>query len=336
MATRVEPVVGVDVGASTISVGLVLPDGTVLGAAQAPTDGGEAATDTISRLVDRALGRADQQGLRVAGIGIGLPGLVDVEKGAMRSMDGAWMPELADLPLAALIRARSGHAVFVDNDVNALTLAEWMFGHAVGASSLVTVAIGTGIGAGIVLNGTLVRGHISAAGEIGHMAVSLDGPVCVCGAVGCLGTYLAGRLIPDRARERLDRFPDSAVLGPAGGDPLRISAVAIFAAAAAGDPLARAVVDEACEALAVALGTLTSLLNPEIIVVTGGVASSLAPLKADILARTRRRALTRVLDATAVHVVPADKRSTVRGGAALVLYELSRQDEAPARQPAQA
>jgi len=330
MASLTDPVVGVDVGASTISVGLVCPDGTVLGAAQAPTDGGEAVADTIGRLVDQALAHAEQRRLDVAGIGIGLPGLVDVEKGSMRAMNGAWVSELGDLPLAALIRARSGHAVFVDNDVNALTLAEWMFGHAVGASSLVTMAIGTGMGAGIVLNGALVRGHRGGAGEIGHMAVSLSGPACVCGGIGCLGTFLAGRLLADRARERLDRFPDSAVLVPAGGDPQRISAVAIFAAAAAGDPLARSVVDEACEALAVAIGTLANLLNPEVIVITGGVATSLAPLKHEILARARRRALADVLDATVVHVVPSDKRSTVRGGAALVRYELARLASAPA------
>jgi glucokinase len=321
MAIPTDPVIGVDVGATTISAGLVCPDGTVLATAQAPTQGGGAVVDTIFRLIDRALALAEERRLRVAGIGVGLPGLVDVEKGFMRSMPGAWLPELGDLPLAALIHDRSGHLVFVDNDVNALALGEWMFGLGRGASSLVTVAIGTGIGGGLILDGRLVRGHLNSAGEIGHLAVSLTGPSCVCGGIGCLATYVAGGMMSERARERLNRYPDSVVLARAGGDPERISAVVLFEAAAGGDPLARAVVDEACEALAVGIGALVNLLNPEVIVITGGVATSLAPLRDDILGRVRRRALPAALDATTVRVAPADKRSTVRGGAALVLYE---------------
>jgi glucokinase len=154
--------------------------------------------------------------------------------------------------------------------------------------------------------------------------VSLDGPPCVCGGRGCLTAYASGRLIADRARERLARYPGSRVLAEAGDDPARISAALLFGAAAAGDPLARAVVDEACEALAIGVATLATLLNPDVVVITGGVAASLAPLAEDLRARARRRALAGVLDGTAVHVVPADKRDTVRGGAALVLHDLAR------------
>lgn len=324
MATRADPVIGVDVGASTISAGLVEPDGTVLLTVQAPTDGPGTATETILSLLDRILARAAERRTRVGGVGVGLPGLVDIEKGSMRSMDGGWMSELRDVPLASLIRERSGHIVFVDNDVNALALAEWTWGLGRGASSLVTVAIGTGIGGGIIVNGALLRGHLNTAGEIGHMAVSLDGPVCACGGTGCLSAYVAGRLIAERARERLAAYPDSAILARAGGDPGRIGAEIIFAAAAAGDALARVVVHQACETLAVAIGALANLLNPDVVVVTGGVAGSLAPLREDILARMRRRTLPAVLDATTIHFTPADKRNTVRGGAALVLYELGR------------
>jgi glucokinase len=326
-----DPIVGVDVGASTISAGLVGPDGTVLATAQAPTQGGRAVVETIFSLIDRALSSAADRGLAVAGIGVGLPGLVHVEKGFMRSMPFAWLSELGDVPLAALIQERTGHPVFVDNDVNALTLGEWTFGAGRGADSLVTLAIGTGMGSGLILDGRLVRGHHHSAGEIGHMSVSLTGPLCLCGSVGCLATYVAGGMMGERARERLAAYPGSTLLARTGGDPARIGAPLLFEEAATGDPLARVVIDEACEALAMGIGALVSLLNPEIIVITGGVASSLAPLQDDILRRVRRRALHAALDATTVRVVPADKRGTVRGGAALVLYEMSRRSqEAPA------
>jgi glucokinase len=329
MTISADPVLGVDVGASTISAGLVCPDGAVLTSAQAPTRGEGSVLDTVFTLIDGALAAAVARGLRVTGIGVGLPGLIDVERGCARPLTaGHLLPELGGLPLRALIHDRTGLPVFVDNDARALTLAEWTFGLGRGASSLVTMTIGTGIGSGMVADGRLIRGHFGSAGEIGHAAVSLTGPRCLCGSVGCLATYLGGRLIPERVQERLSRYPDS-ILSARAAECDGISARLVFEAAAEGDPLARAVVDEACEALATAIGALVSLLNPEVIVITGGVAASLAPLRDDIMRRARRRALASALDATAVHVTPGDKRDTVRGGAALVLYEMARRQDAP-------
>ena len=316
-------VVAVDVGASTISAGLVCArDGAVVEDLQAPASGGNA-LDTITRLVDHVLVAAGRRRVRVSGIGIGLPGLIDVEKGALRWTPGAWLPELDGVPLPSVLGERTGHRVFVDNDVNALALAEWMFGAGRDAASIVTLAIGTGVGAGIILDGTLIRGHVGAAGEIGHLSVGHDGPRCSCGALGCLGTYLAGGFTGDRVRDRLPEHPDS-VLGRAGGADGLVTTELVYAAAAAGDPLARTLVDDACEAVAMAIGALVSLLNPEVIVITGGVVTSLAPLREDILERARRRALAAPLAATAVRFVPTDKRATIRGGAALVRYEMAR------------
>jgi glucokinase len=316
-------VVAVDVGASTISAGLVCgSDGAVVAAIQAPAAGGNA-LDTITRLVDDVLVAAERRRLRVSGIGIGLPGLIDVEKGALRWTPGAWLPELDDVSLPSVLGERTGHRVFVDNDVNALALAEWMFGAGRGASSIVTIAIGTGVGAGVILDGTLVRGHAGAAGEIGHLSVNRDGPRCACGGIGCLGTYLAGGFVGNRVRDRLAEHPGS-VLGPAGGPGGPVTAEILYAAAAAGDPLARALVDEACEALAMGIGALVSLLNPEVIVITGGVVTSLALLREDIMQRARHRTLAAPLAATAVRFVTTDKRATIRGGAALVRYEMAR------------
>jgi glucokinase len=324
MTMSTTPVIGVDVGASTMSAGLVCPDGNVLATAQLPTQGEGRVVDTLLALIDRALASADERWSDVAGIGVGLPGLVDVENGFVRSVPGSWLPELSTVPLVALIQERSGYPVFIDNDVNALALGEWMFGPDRGVSSLVTLAIGTGMGGGLILGGQLVRGHLHSAGEIGHLAVSFNGPICACGRSGCLSTYLAGGMMAERARERLDHYPGSIVLTRAGNDPNRIGSALLFEAAASGDPLACAVIDEACEALAMGIGALVNLLNPEAIVITGGVATSLAPLREDILRRAQHRTLPGLLEGTRVRLVPADKRATVRGGAALVLYEMAR------------
>ena len=319
----IDHVVAVDVGASTISAGLVCAsDGAVVEDVQAPAAGGNA-LDTITRLVDQILAAAERRRLRVAGIGIGLPGLIDVEKGALRWTPGAWLPELDDVPLSSVLGERTGQRVFVDNDVNALALAEWMFGAGRDASSLVTMAIGTGVGAGIILDGTLLRGHVGGAGEIGHLSVNREGPRCPCGAVGCLGTYLAGGFVGERVRDRLPEHPDS-VLGRAEGGPGASARRRCTPPRPPGTRSPATLVDEVCEALAMAIGALVSLLNPEVIVITGGVVTSLAPLREDIMERARRRALAAPLAATAVRFIPTDKSATIRGGAALVRYEMAR------------
>jgi glucokinase len=314
-------IIGVDVGSTTMSGGLVTADGEVLAVVQIPTlrDGRGSALDTLVGVVDGFLADAAARGLTLFGIGVGLPGLVDAVKGVMRPSDN-YVPEFHDVPLADRLAAQTGLPAFVDNDVNALALAEWTFGLGRGATSLVLLAIGTGIGGGIILNSELVRGPSGYAGEFGHMTVNFRGPLCaVCGSRGCIAAYLDGSHIAAQAR---------ALMGHrAGGrDPGAVTAAMVFEAAAAGDRLATRIVDEACEALAAGLGAIVNTLNPQVLVVTGGVAKSLAPLEKDIVMRTAGYALGPALEQTRIAIVASDKRKTVRGGAALVLYELARRE----------
>src|SRR4029077_700558 len=109
--------------------------------------------------------------------------------------------------------------VFVDNDVNALALGEWMFGAGRGNRSLVVLAAGTGIGAGIVPDGRIVRGATGFGGELGHVPVKFDGPRCFCGGRGCLSIYVSGRGVADAARARVAGNPHAVLVKAAGGDP---------------------------------------------------------------------------------------------------------------------
>src|SRR5206468_2221971 len=185
--------IGVDLGGTTLAGGLVDAGGEVLAHLQEPTHGRGPGTalaallDLVGRLADVAHARR----LAVAGVGIGVPGTVDAERGVIGA-DIHYVPELAEAPLAAVVGARLGRPVFVDNDVNVLALGEWMFGAARGARSLVVLALGTGVGGGIVLDGHLVRGA-GFGGELGHTPVKFDGPPCFCGGRGCLAIYASGR-----------------------------------------------------------------------------------------------------------------------------------------------
>ncbi len=322
---RTDVMVGIDVGATTISAGLVTRAGEVLWTTRTPTHGTGPGTavDALLGIVHRVVGEAERRELPLIGIGVGLPSIVDVERGTMVTAVGH-VPEFADVPIAERIESLTGVRTFADNDANALALAEWRFGAGRRPSSLVLLAIGTEVGGGVILDGRVVRGHDGWAGELGHVPIDFRGPQCLCGGRGCLGVYVGGRPIAAAARRRLAGDPGGDLLARAGGDPAAITCEHVFAAAAAGDPIARDIVDEASEALGAALGLIVNALNPEVIVVTGGVAASLMDIESEIRRRVRTFALAPSLATTTIVITPGDKASTVRGGAALVLYELER------------
>ena len=315
-------VLGVDVGGTTTAAGLVTTRGDVVLEEHAPThrEGRGRALETITGLIESLRTGAASRGLAIVGIGVGVPGIVDAAGGRVGD-EIAHVPELAGQPLAALLAARFTVPVFVDNDVNALALAEWTFGAGRGARSLVVLAAGTGFGAGVVLEGRLVRGVAGFGGEFGHAPVKFDGRPCWCGGRGCLAVYASGRGIAEAARERAAGPLGAGLAAAAGGDPAAITAPLVFRRATEGDPLAAAIVDEACQALGAMIGVIVNGLNPEVVVVTGGVAASFAPLETKVLAAAAEYALKRALAATRVRIVPGDKRLTMRGAAALVLYE---------------
>jgi glucokinase len=309
-------VLAVDVGGTTTAAATVTSAGEVVHERQLPTHAGEqGALATIERVLDAV--RADAAGVPLAGIGVGVPAVVDVDAGVIGE-EAHHVPELAGMPLARLLSERFALPAFVDNDVNALTLAEWRFGPDRDARSMVVLAPGTGFGSGIVVDGRLVRGAHGFGGELGHATVKFDGRPCWCGTRGCLAIYASGRGIAEAARAGAA----GALLDAAGGDPLRIDAPLVFRLAHEGEPIASAIVQEACEALGAMLGIVINGLNPEVIVITGGVAASFLALEKEILAAAARYAFARALAATRIRITPGDKRLSMRGAAALAFYEL--------------
>jgi glucokinase len=323
-------IIGVDVGASFIAGGLVTLDGDVLMHVQEathPTDAGDA-VERMLGVVTAVHAEARRRRLAIEGVGVGLPCVVDVEQGMSRDPQNL-VPEFAHVPIADQIRTRTGLATWVDNDVNALALGELRWGIAQATSSLVVIACGTGVGGALIVNGELVRGRAGSAGEFGHVTVMMNGPVCVCGGRGCMCMFVSGMAIEQTARRRLAVRPESKILALADNSITQVTTVHVFEAAAGGDGLARSIVDEACEALAATLGGVLNTLNPDMVVITGGVVRSLAPLREDILQRATKYTLARVLDEGTVHLVPSDKSSSMRGAAALFLYESTRRGQHP-------
>lgn len=299
-----------DVGGTTVAAGLVAADGRVLEHHQAPTHahGPGRALDTIVELLDRLADAARARGVAVTGAGLGVPGIVDAERGVV-GPDVHHVPELAGLPIGARIAARLGVPVFVDNDVNALVLAEWTWGAGRGARSLVMLALGTAAGGGLIFDGRLHRGAGGFGGELGHIPIDFDGPPCVCGARGCLDVYVSGIDIARRGRERLGR---------------PVEAADVFRLAAEGDAAADALVQEICLALGAGLAHVVNGLNPERVLLAGSVAKSLRPVEGRVRAALARYAFAAALRSTRLEILSLDKGATVRSGAALVHYETQR------------
>jgi glucokinase len=325
-------VLSADVGGTAIGVGVVTAAGELHFASETPTHAGGPGSvlETLLARLGETQARAAAAGLALLGCGIGVPGPVDTAAGQI-GPDVPNLPGLAGCPLGRLVTARIGLPTVLDNDVNALTVGEARFGVARGFRSFVLLALGTGVGGGIYLDGELVRGASGYGGELGHVTVQFEGRPCFCGSRGCLKAYVAGPDIADQAREALAVRPESQ-LAAMGGDPAALTARDVFAAAGAGDAVAGDVVARVCRALGAGLGGILNGLNPEAIVLTGGVAHSLDAHLDDVRGWTRRYALPGAYEAAKVILVRHTKTTAIRGPAALFFHEMDRRGRQRVRQ----
>jgi len=235
-------------------------------------------------------------------LGVGIPGLVD-DAGTMHFAPN--LPAGVGVDFTERVSVATGATrVVVDNDATCAALGEWMLGAAKGATDALTITFGTGIGAGIVSNGALVRGANGYAGEAGHMVVDTAGPVCSCGRRGCWERYASGSGLARLAREAASAGRLGAVVALAGGDAESVRGEHVTQAAAAGDRGALAVMAELGWWMALGLANLTALLDPEVIVIGGGLVAA-----GDLLLEPTRRAFEEVLYAGGerphVPIVPA-------------------------------
>jgi glucokinase len=197
------------------------------------------------------------------------------------------LPCWRNFPLAERIASKYHLPVKVDNDANAAVLAETRWGAARGYRYVFYATIGTGIGSGIVFDDRIYHGNTGSAGEGGHVSIDYRGPVCNCGKHGCIEILAAGPAIGLRARTKISSQPSraSALLDLAKGDVAAVTSEMVGQAYASGDPLAREILSETVELLSVWLGNIIDLLDPDVLVMGGGVAAMLGPFFGDIKQR---------------------------------------------------
>jgi glucokinase len=263
--------VGVDVGGTKVAAGVVDEDGRVLARTRLETPSRSAADteDTICAVV----ATLREQHRDIACVGVGAAGWVDETRSLVR-----FAPNLAwrDEPLRDRLTSQLDLPVVVENDANAAAWAEHRFGAARDEPDFVLLTIGTGIGGGLVLGGSLYRGRWGMAGEPGHLAFVAEGEQCGCGNRGCLEQYVSGSALVRRAKERALVDPAGAgrVVELAGGHAGNIEGAHVTSAARAGDAFATALFDEMGRHLGAALAGLAALLDPSCFVIGGGVSDA--------------------------------------------------------------
>lgn len=282
---RREFVMGVDIGGTKVAVGIVNSKGEIVAQGRRPM----VANGTAQAALDAVIGAIDSLANHAYdGIGICAPGPLDPRTGIVLNPPN--LPCWRNFLLAEKVASKYQVPVRVDNDANAAALAETRWGAARGYCYVFYATIGTGIGTGIVLDGKIYHGKTGSAGEGGHTTIDYRGPVCGCGKRGCIEAMAAGPAIALRTRGKFDQGASrgSAILELAGGDVAKITSEIVGQAYVAGDPLAREILEETVALLAAWLGNIVDLLDPDVIVMGGGVAALLKPFFGDIKSRLPR------------------------------------------------
>ena len=283
-------VLGVDIGGTKVAAGIVSGRGEVLRRARVPmnvTGSATQAMDCVHQAIVQTLKKGD--GMTVAEIGVSAPGPLDPHTGIVLHPPN--LPCWKDFQLLREIESTYGLATRIDNDANAAGLAEALWGAGRGHDSVLYATIGTGIGTAIILHQKLYYGRTGGAAEGGHMSIDYSGAVkCGCGKNGCIEGLAGGPAIATAAREAMAEYPQgaAALLKLAGGKAASVTAETVVQAWQQGDPMATRVLANATEALAVWFGNLIDLLEPEVIIVGGGLGSGISEMLGSIGERSAR------------------------------------------------
>lgn len=301
--------IGIDFGGTTVKFGVV-QGGRIIARMPALATRDYPDHELLLKGIRKTIEELREDNSEVAAVGAGLPGMIDSVNGRVYQLSN--VPGWEDVPLTALLEEWTGLPAAIDNDANAMAYAEWLYGAGRGGVNVVCVTLGTGVGGGLILDGKLYRGSQLGAGEIGQMIIDPDGPTGQYGNDGALEKYVGHFQITERAQ---GLYRDSGLTK----SRKDCSPKSLQAAADAGDEIARKVWEEVGCAIAITLCNIVWLLNPDRIVVGGGVANAgeyvFRPIRRVITERTMK------IFHESLTIVPAKlgNDAGIIGGAALAL-----------------
>src|SRR5574344_3149760 len=265
--------IGIDVGGTNIKIALVNDKGSITYSNSIPTRaemGYEYTINSMKEAIEELMKDTKTNAKTIEGIGFGFPGQIDNKKGIVRLAPN--IPGWVEIPISEIMEKEFKIPTRVDNDVRCATLGELNYGAGKGCENLVCITVGTGIGSGLVLNGKLVRGASNAAGELGHIKLDITGgPLCGCGDRGCLEAFASGPSIVALAEEYIKGGKSTKYRELANPD---ITPYIVSEAAKQGDPVAKEIFKIIGEYIGIGLTSVVNLLNPERIIIGGGVAAA--------------------------------------------------------------
>ncbi|WJV20352.1 ROK family glucokinase [Rossellomorea marisflavi] len=308
--------VGVDLGGTTTKIAFLSTYGEILYKWEIPTDKSDSGKHIIAHIaksIDAKLEQLDVKKEQLIGIGMGAPGPVEMRRGIIyEAINLGWSE---NTPLKDLIEMETGLPAVIDNDANCAALGEMWKGAGNGAKDLVCVTLGTGVGGGVITNGEIVHGIRGAGGEIGHITVVPKGGYsCNCGKTGCLETVASATGVVRVAREKLKSSTEDSVLR----DLKVIGSKQVFDAARTGDSLALKIVDQLAYYLGLSLANLGNAVNPEKIVIGGGVSKAGKTLLEPVMNYFKRFAFPKVRTSTTIDIATLENDAGVIGAAWLV------------------
>jgi glucokinase len=314
---------GIDLGGTKILTAVANTQGEMLSRDHSITpakEGQEAVVKSILESVGRALDQARIAAPDLTAVGVGAPGLSNPETGILFTSPN--LPGWKDVPLRDIIENELGRKAFLINDANAAALGELYFGAGRGASNFIYITVSTGIGGGIIIDGKVYPGSIGTAGELGHMVINDEGPLCNCGNRGCWEALASGTALVREARHEITNGATTSILQLAGGDLEKINAEVIHQAAQGGDSLATELIARIAYYLGVGLSNLINIFNPEVIVIGGGLSNIGDMLLKPAFEEAGRRAFKQSYQAVHFACAELGRNSGVLGAAAFALNKL--------------
>jgi glucokinase len=318
--------IGVDLGGTNIVSAIVNHQGKIINRLKVPTLAERGKEATIKRIIETIHENIVKSSVApgdIIGIGIGAPGPLDVKRGMINFAPN--LPGWRNVPLRKILEDEFNMKVVLENDANAAAWGERSFGAGRGVDNLVCFTLGTGIGGGIIIDGKIYHGNNYGAAELGHMTVNKDGPRCNCGNYGCLEAYSSATGIKNRIKNRIKEgikseylsFDDDKLF-----ESLRLKS--IFETARKGDKLTKSVVEEAISYLGIAIANIANILNPEMVVLVGGITNEGEKLLIPLREEAKKRAFYSNYKSLKIVIGELGGNAGVLGAAALLWVSTNR------------
>jgi glucokinase len=308
---------GIDLGGTKILTAVIGAQGKIVSRDQSVTPaekGQDAVIHSILESVNRALHQAGIDPSDLIAVGVGAPGLSNPETGILFTSPN--LPGWRDVPLREIVEKRLNKKTFLINDANAAALGEFNFGAGKGARHFIYITVSTGIGGGIIIDGNIYSGSSGTAGEIGHMTIDNEGPLCNCGNRGCWEALASGKALADEAIRQIQGGARTSILGYAGHAIEKVTAEVIHRSAEEGDELANRLIARTGYYVGVGLANLINIFNPELIVIGGGLANMGERLLKPAFKEAEKRSFKESYRAVRFAPAALGKNSGVLGAAA--------------------